>query len=212
MRIQNCAFTGCSIALAGPPLSESSKGLPVLTGLFEVGEDVEFFTSHSIENNTVNGKPLFYAVSQAIVRVPEGVGQIICCGCDEVIVSNADVSGGSMGMVLVYNRSIYLENCRADRCGVFGIYVAKCDGGLLKGCFAEYSNHALDIRASQNMTLLNCSARDCDQGLFFSLIQDSEMVDCTVTATGQGFFMAAGSGNALLGCSAVECENGYNLQ
>lgn len=212
MRILNCAFTGCSIALAGPPLSESSKGLPVLTGLFEVGEDVGYFTTHCIENTTVNGKPLFYVASLPRVTVPEGVGQVICCDCGEVTICGADVSDGSMGMVLVYNRSIYLENCKADRCGVFGIYVAKSDGGLLKGCSAENSNHALDLRASRNMTLLNCSAIDCDQGLFFSLMQDSAMVDCTVTSTGQGFFMAAGSGNAMLGCSAVECENGYNLQ
>lgn len=212
MRVQNCAFTGCSISLAGPPLSDSSRGLPVLTGLFEVGEDVGFFTTHSIENNTVNGKPLFYAVSRPKVTVPEDVGQIICCDCGEVTIQNADVSGGSMGMVLVYNRSISLENCRADRCGVFGIYVAKCDGGILKYCSAENSNHGLDIRASRNITLLDCSVKDCDQGLFFSQMRDSAMVDCIATGTGQGFFMAAGSGNALVNCAAIACENGFNLQ
>lgn len=212
MSVRNCAFTGCGISLAGPPLSESSKGLPVLTGLFEVGEDVEFFTSHSIENNTVNGKPLFYAVSQAVVRVPEGAGQIICCDCDEVLVSNADVSGGSMGMVLVYNRDIYLENCKADRCGVFGIYVAKCEGGVLNHCSSAESNHGLDIRASRNIVLKNCSATDCQQGLFFSLVQNSAMIDCMVTGTGQGYFMSAGKGNSLLNSAAIDCENGFNLQ
>ena len=54
MTVRDCAFTGCGISLAGPPLSESSKGKPVLTGLFEVGEDIQYFTSHVIENCTVN--------------------------------------------------------------------------------------------------------------------------------------------------------------
>ncbi|MGN0753257.1 MAG: hypothetical protein ACI4ME_02280, partial [Aristaeellaceae bacterium] len=103
MTLRDCAFSGCGVALAGPPLSESSKGKPVLTGLFEVGEDIAFFTSHTIENCTVNGKPLFYAASRDTVTVPEDAGQVICCDCDEVVARGVDVSDGSMGMVLVYN-------------------------------------------------------------------------------------------------------------
>ena len=212
MTLRNCAFTGCGVSLAGPPLSESSKGKPVLTGLFEVGEDVEYFTTQTIENCTVNGKPLFYAVSLPEVTVPECMGEIICCGCGEVTAQNADVSDGSMGMVLVYNDRVTVENCKADRCGVFGIYVAKCGGGTLEGCSAEQTNHGLDIRASQHIVLSNCTAISCDQGLFFSKVNDSAMMDCSVTGTGQGYFMAGGRGNTLLNCSADGCENGFHLE
>lgn len=212
MCLMDCAFTGCGVSLAGPPLSESSKGLPVLTGLFEVGEDVQYFTSHTIEGCTVNGKPLFYAVSLPSVTAPADAGEIICCDCGDVVVQGADVSDCSMGMVLVYNDHIDLKDCRADRCGVFGIYVAKCGGGILERCSAAETNHGLDLRASQHLTLRDCSATDCDQGLFFSLIHDSVMVDCAVSGTGQGYFMAAGGGNTLLNCTATDCENGFNLQ
>ena len=212
MTLRDCAFTGCGVSMAGPPLSESSKGKPALTGLFEVGEEVAYFTSHTIESCTVNGKPLFYAASQGTVSVPEDAGQVICCDCDEVVARGVDVSDGSMGMVLVYNRHITLEACRADRCGVFGIYAAKCNGGILTGCSAEETNHGLDIRASRAMLLRDCTAENCDQGLFFSMVEDSAMVDCRVSGTGQGYFMAAGSGNTMTGCVAVACENGFNLQ
>lgn len=212
MTLRDCDFIGCSVALAGPPLSESSKGKPVLTGLFEVGEDPACFTSHTMENCTVNGKPLFYAASRKTVTVPEQAGEVICCGCEEVIVRHVDVSDGSMGMVLAYNGRVTVEDCRADRCGVFGLYVAKCAGGVLADCSAERTNHGLDIRASQNMLLRGCTAKDCDQGLFFSLVENSAMVDCRVSGTGQGYFMAAGSGNLLRNCVAEDCENGFNLQ
>ena len=212
MTLRGCAFSGCSLALAGPPLSESSKGKPVLTGLFEVGEDPAYFTSHTIEGCTVNGKPLFYAACLPEVEAPADAGQIICCGCDEVIVRGADVSDASMGMVLTYNRSVLIENSRADRCGVFGIYAARCEGGLLDGCSATQTNHGMDIRASRHMILQNCTATDCDQGLFFSFVEDSAMIDCIVTGTGQGYFLAAGSGNTLRNCAAIDCENGFNLQ
>ena len=212
MTLRECAFSGCGVSLAGPPLSERSENLPKLTGLFEVGEDPEYFNSHTIENCTVNGKPLFYAVNKALVDVPEGVGEVICCGCDQVTVRNINISDCSMGMVLAYNQRITVENCRADRCGLFGIYAAKCSGGEITGCTAEGTNHAIDIRADRNITLKNCTAVSCEQGMFFSSVYDSAVMDCTVTDTKQGFFMAAGSGNVLTGCTAYGCENGYKLE
>ncbi len=212
MTLRGCAFTGCSVSLAGPPLSEHSKGLPVLTGLFEVGEDPAYFTTHTIENCTVNGRPLFYAASQTHVDAPQDAGQIICAGCESVTVRDADVSDGSMGMILAYVDEVTLERCRADRCGVFGIYVAKCSGGVITDCVAEETNHGIDVRATGSMLLDGCRADRCDQGLFFSMVHDSVMRGCTVTQTGQGYFMAAGSGNLLEECAAIGCENGYNLQ
>lgn len=212
MTVRDCTFKGCGISLAGPPLSERSKSLPVLTGLFEVGEEKGYFTSHIIENSMVNGKPLFYAVCEKTVTVPENVGEVICCGCDEVIVQNVNVADSSMGMILAYNDHVAMENCCADRCGVFGIYVAKCAGGTLRSCGSEATNHGIDIRACKNFALIDCTAAACDQGLFFSHVDDSVMNGCTVNETGQGYFMAGGSRNVLWNCSAIDCENGFNLQ
>ena len=212
MTVRDCAFTGCGISLAGPPLSERSASLPKLTGLFEVGEDIDYFITHTIENCTVNGKTLFYAVSLPEITAPADAGEIICCGCGKVTADGTDVSDGSMGMVLVYNEDVQLTDCKADRCGVFGIYVAKCGGGEMLRCSARETNHGLDIRATDHFILRECTAADCDQGLFFSIVRDSAMIDCEVTGTGQGYFMAGGSGNTLRNCRASGCENGFNLQ
>jgi len=53
-------FTDCGIALAGPEENRDKTGVPVLTALFEVGEDIEYFTTHTIADNFVNGKPMVY--------------------------------------------------------------------------------------------------------------------------------------------------------
>lgn len=212
MVLDGCSFVGCSVSLAGPPLNENSHLVPVLTGLFEVGEDIEYFTSHTITNTTVNGKPLFYAVNMPAVDVPEGMGEVICANCGSVTIRNADVSDGSMGMVLAYNGNVTVENSRADRCGVFGIYVCKSQNGRVVGCSADATNHGIDIRACSNFLLKDCHATNCDQGLFFSHNTDSAMVDCSVTSTGQGFFTAGGSGSAFINCTAEMCENGFNIQ
>ena len=61
-RLTGNRFIGCGVCLAGPPITESSFGKPVLTGLYEVGYDIEFFTTHLMENNLVNGRPLYRCV------------------------------------------------------------------------------------------------------------------------------------------------------
>ena len=50
LTLDNCTFNGCGVAMAGPPVTDASKGLPVLTGMFEVGEDIEYFTTHTIRD------------------------------------------------------------------------------------------------------------------------------------------------------------------
>lgn len=209
---RNCAFTGCGIAVAGPPLSETSHLVPVLTGLFEVGESRDFFTTHTIMDCTVNGKPLFYAVGQEYVVAPEDAGEILIADCGEVLVRNADVSQASMGMEILYCDNVRVENSRADECGVFGIYLAKLDEGLVTECSARGTNHGIDIRASRNVTVQNSRADACDQGIFFSRVDCGLVKDCIVTSTGQGYFFAGGNHCQIYRCEAVDCENGMNIQ
>ena len=212
LTMRGCAFTRCGISLAGPPLSERSENLPKLTGLFEVGEDPEFFTSHTVENCTVNGRPLFYAAGLEEVSPPADAGEIICCGCGSVTVLGADTHDASMGIILAYDESVLVKDSRADRCGVFGIYVAKCTGAQVIGCSATETNHGIDIRGCDSVLLRDCTAADCEQGLFFSSVSNSTMEACTVTGTRQGYFMAGGSGNRMIGCLASGSENGIHLE
>lgn len=211
-RIVGCTLTECSLALAGPPLSERSQGLPVLTGMFEVGEELEFFTTHTIENCSVNGKPLFYAVNQEAVAAPADAGQIIIANCGQAVVEGADVSHGSMGMEIVYCQDVRVTRCQADDCGIFGIYLAKNEGGTVYRCSTRGTNHGIDIRASKRIETIECTATACDQGIFYSLVQDGLVRDCTVSETGQGYFFAAGSGSHIDRCKVINCENGFNIQ
>ena len=212
--LSGCDFTGCGPCMAGPPISERSISLqlPVLTGMFEVGEEIEFFTTHTITDCRVNGKPLYYIMHQERVEAPRDAGMLLCVNCGQVLAEGLDVSDSSMGMEIVYCQRVHVENCRADRCGIFGIYLAKCGQGLVKECTVAGTNHGIDIRACENVTLLRCAADQCEQGLFFSKVNYSAMIDCTVTETGQGIFTAGGYGNLFCGCRVSCCENGFNIQ
>lgn len=149
-RLLRCVFTGCGVSMAGPPLSKASEGKPVLTGLFEVGEDSSYFTSHTLTDCTVNGKPLLYRVNGQAFQMDSTAGEVILAGCSDAVLRGLDVSDGSIGLTLAYCENIRVENCKADRCGIFGIYCAYSAHSLLNGCQVDASNHGIDLRLPCN--------------------------------------------------------------
>jgi parallel beta-helix repeat protein len=210
--ILDCDFRQCSIAMAGTPLSEQSQGRPVLTGLFEVGEDPDFFTTHTVQDNTVNGKPLYYFSGEKHVNVPEDAGAIIAAGCENISIRNVDVSNASMGLELAYCDGAKIENVIADRDGIFGVYLAYSDDAVLKDIVCRESNHGIDIRASRGVAVLNSRTVGCEQGIFLSFATDCVVDSCSVTGGGNGFFVASGARNQLSGNTIEASSNGIYCQ
>lgn len=211
MRLTDSAFSGCGIALAGPPIGESSKGLPVLTGMFEVGEDRAFFNTHVIEGNTVNGKPLRYLLRQTGAFSAE-CGQLIAVECDDLTVSGVDVSRASIGVELAYCKNSAVEGVTADQCGIFGIYLAKSDECAVRNTRANGCAHGIDLRAVQSCVVSDCVAQENGQGVFFSfawngLVTRSRMID-----NGTGFFSASGDDNQMDACRVEGNEIGLYIQ
>lgn len=206
--IQNNAFTGCGLCMAGPPLSQTSQGKVVLTGLFEAGDDTAYFTSHKVAGNTVNAKPLYYAVNQTNPAVPAGAGQVIIACCTDVTLDGLDVSDASIGAMIVHSDNVSLTHIKADRAGVFGVYLAFVNGGTLSGVVSAEANHGIDIRSARNLLIQNCTVAACEQGIFLSWVKDSLVADCEMTGGGRGLFMAAGAHNQIDSCTITGNENG----
>jgi len=210
--IANCEFVGCGICIAGPPISEQSEGLPVLTGLFEVGEDVALFTSHTLINNRINNKPLYYFANEADLTVPLDAGGLIAAGCANITVQGVDVSDNSMGIQMIYCSDARIVDVTADRCGIFGVYVAKSDRPVLQGVSCTESNHGVDLRAVQSGFVTECETLRCEQGIFLSFATDCIVDSCSVTGGGNGLFIASGAQNQLSGNTIEGSSNGLYCQ
>ncbi len=212
LTLTGCTFNGCGVALAGPPISDSSKGLPVLTGMFEVGEDIEFFTTHTMTDNTVNGLPLTYVVDLDGGVYSESCGQLIAIQCDGATFTGLECNKASMGIELLYCTNTVVENCTADDAGIFGIYVAKSDDCILRKCRADRGAHGIDLRAIHCCIVDSCSATGGGQGMFFSMAWDSLLVDCDIIENGTGFFAASGDRNHMDNCRIEGNQLGIYIQ
>lgn len=210
--IEGCSFAGCGLCVAGPPISERSKDVPVLTGLFEVGEDLELFTSHTIQNNLINGKPLYYIVGGRDATVPSDAGGLIAVGCDGITIEGLDVSDSSMGIQVVHSQNVRVRNTVADRCGIFGVYLACVEQGLVEGVRCREANHGIDIRGARNVAVVDCLAEDCEQGVFFTWSEECMADRCRILRCGAGVFASTGSNNQITRCVIEQNGNGIYLQ
>jgi len=212
LTLTGCTFNGCGVALAGPPISGSSTGLSVLTGMFEVGEDIEFFTTHTMTDNLVNGLPLAYVVDLDGAVYSEPCGQLIAVSCDGTTFTALECGKASMGIELLYCTDTMVENCTADDAGIFGIYVAKSEDCILRSCRADRGAHGIDLRAIHRCIVEGCSATGGGQGMFFSMAFDSMLVNCDIIENGTGFYAAAGDHNHMDNCRIQGNQLGIYIQ
>ena len=212
LTLTDCEFSGCSVSMAGPPVTDASRGLPVLTGMFEVGEDIEYFTTHTIRDCTVNGMPLAYVVDLDDGVYAEPCGQLIAVECDNTVFTGLECNRASMGIELIYCRSCTVEKSTADDAGIFGIYVAKAEDCILRDCRADRGAHGIDLRAIHRCIVVGCSSSGSGQGMFFSMAFDSLLTGCDIIENGTGFYAAAGDRNHMDNCRIEGNQLGIYIQ
>lgn len=210
--LTGCTFTGCSVSLAGPPVTGSVSDRPVLTAMFEVGEDIEFFTTHTIENNTVNGEALCYLIGAKDMTWTEEVGSIIAVLCEDVVFQNLNVDFTSIGVQLAYCKRVTIEGCSASDSGLFGIYIMKSDDCTIRNTRADRCTHGIDVRDADQVLVTDCVTNACGQGTFLSWSRNSLVQRCEMAGNGVGFFTASGSSNHVHQCRIEGNELGMYVQ
>ena len=65
---------------------------------------------HKIENNRVNGKPLYYYVNENNLSIPRDAGQLILVNCSYMRIDNFSISNTSIGIEIAYSSFIQLFN------------------------------------------------------------------------------------------------------
>jgi parallel beta-helix repeat protein len=80
-------------------------------GIWIYGENVSNWNSHTIQNNTINEKPIYYIKdSDATFIVPPNAGQIILANCENAIIQNQNIDNGSCGLLLGFSNHTTISN------------------------------------------------------------------------------------------------------
>ncbi len=79
-------------------------------GILLFDNQVKYWNTHVIENNTANGKPLRYYKNQEHITVPEDTGGIILANCHNCIIQNLTVSDVDTGIQLGFCQDILIKD------------------------------------------------------------------------------------------------------
>jgi len=111
---------------------------------------------HTISNNTVDGKPLYYYKNQQDFVVPSDAGQVILANCTNVTVGNIYFSHGDFPVILGFCSNCIIENLHIENTVGELILFNSCDN-LIQNNVVVRSMHGicLDYKSDNNIVRNN---------------------------------------------------------
>ncbi|MEF8879764.1 MAG: right-handed parallel beta-helix repeat-containing protein [Candidatus Thermoplasmatota archaeon] len=108
---------------------------------------------HSIENNTVNGKPLYYYKNSNDFIVPSDVGQLIAVNCTNMTLKNANISTCDNGILMAYCKKCTIENNSISQNG--GIWTFRsCNNVFQYNNLSNNIVHGITLDYSSNNNII----------------------------------------------------------
>jgi parallel beta-helix repeat protein len=92
------------------------KNLIILNNLFENcgisfnGYTIPYWITHTIENNTINGKPIRYYKNASGITVPVFTGQVLLANCKNFLIKDLYLSGLGENITLGYSSNNFIVN------------------------------------------------------------------------------------------------------
>ncbi|MHA1637454.1 MAG: NosD domain-containing protein, partial [Candidatus Thorarchaeota archaeon] len=149
--------------------------------------------NHIMTNNTVNGKPLLYLLSESNLIV-DGIqyGEIIVVDCDDISIVDGIFVNCTFGVTIAYSRGCNLINVTSTGIGL---------GAL--------------VFHSDDISIINCRFLDCNTGLAFEYNMGNNIIKWTIAEGCDWGFLVTGSGwlypVTIQECNASYCEEGFRF-
>jgi len=126
-------------------------------GILLDGWALSHFASHTIEDNTVNGRPLYYIVNvTGPLNVPSNVGQIIIANSTRIKLISANLSCTDIGLEVAYAKDIHVERCLISQNHWDGILCLHSSGITVMNCqIRDNIRFGVELRWSTSFIIMD---------------------------------------------------------
>ena len=149
---ENVAIIGCNIhdnAEAGVCLAYARNivlrdnvlhkdGLIIEGGILECA-------SHTIVDNTVNGKSLYYIVNSTGFTVPSDAGQVIIVNSEEITVTGLNLSNADVGVEIAFSEDVTVQYSIIEHNDVSGVLCFNSFAIEVLDCDIRYNEYGMYI-------------------------------------------------------------------
>ncbi len=180
----------CGIFLCGPRVTADAADALALSSWLFVGDNLDWFSTHSVIDNLVNGSELRYVVSESGVKISnEALGQLVLVDCDDATISGLTLAQSSVGILLAHCRNAEISDCGISSQTLFGVYAIYSRNCRIDQVAITLANHGIDLRACTSTAIANCTVDAAEQGIFSDAGTCNSISNCSVSGAIVGIAM-----------------------
>jgi parallel beta-helix repeat protein len=189
-RSNNNSITENIIYKAGLNLEEStgntiennkfeSQGITIT---FNLASEINHWNSHTIRNNSINGRPIRYYTNSKNIDVPNDVGQVILANCSSFSLQNLRISNLSRGIQIGFSTN-----------------------NIIRG--NELTDTDLMLGKSSSSTISENNFSDADSSVYLVSSTDNLITENTVENNDIGILLEYSSGNTITRNNILDNRN-----
>ena len=154
-------------------------------GIMIEGWSIKVFTNQAIENNTVNGKPIYYYKNTKDIVVPVDAGEVIIANCSNMVIKNINASSASVGIELAYtNNSVIKDNiCSDNQYGIY-LYHSSVNNIERNNCSNNRDGIYLLDFSYNNTIMTNIIKSNAGNGIHIRSSDNNSLIDNIVNSNG----------------------------
>ncbi|MHA2157214.1 MAG: right-handed parallel beta-helix repeat-containing protein, partial [Candidatus Hodarchaeales archaeon] len=167
----NITGGGTGISLYGSSSNRISNNNLISQGLSLEGWDRFHFVQADVSNNTVNGKPLIYWEDAVGDTIPEA-GQIILIDCNDLQITDQNLSHASVGVFMYSCSNISIVNNQISHNNMYGIHGYSLIDGVIAFNNITVNGEGISVEDCNTINISNNFViNNSQRGILASFVQ-----------------------------------------
>lgn len=105
----------------------------------------EYWNCHIIENNTANGRPIYYYKDVNRIAVPSDVAAVILVNCTDIMIDGVNTSNVDVGILSGFCSNLTIKNSQISNNSVNGIRFVISNGNISRNNILQNSEEGIRI-------------------------------------------------------------------
>ena len=192
------------IFLYSSPKNRLIQNTLSLEGIYIYGEKLSDWNTHIIENNSLNGKPVYYMNNKTGLTLnSSSFGEILLANCSDIVIQNISIENSLVGILIGFSNNISIKNCSLKynsagiifynssnsivrdsilTDGTYGLYLMDSSHNLISNCDFYKNQNGVYISYGLSNNIINCSFQDISyDSLYIDSSSKNIVMDCIIS-------------------------------
>ena len=141
-----------------------------------ISGDIEHLISHTIENNFINNKPIYFIKNKQNIEINSDAGQVFLINCTNCIIKNLDIHSSGIGIYLLCSSNNTIIKNKITSTWQIGIYLLDSHNNVISDNFIQQNSYGIRLGKSNNNEIFRNIILDNNIGVCFDQNSNSNEI------------------------------------